>query len=176
MIGNDSLYLIGMPGAGKTTLGRALATRLEMPFRDLDEEIIAQEKRSIPDIFAADGQDYFRQVEAAVLRTLVATQPRIVLATGGGTPCFHQNMDFLLATGTPFYLAVPVPELVQRVKRTLSRRPLLTDIPDEKALTAHITETLALRRQFYDRAPLRCEGVCTVEAMWRLLHTYYTTG
>ncbi|WP_133271403.1 shikimate kinase [Hymenobacter radiodurans] len=176
MITDDSLYLIGMPGAGKTTLGRALAVRLEMPFRDLDEEIIAHEKRSIPEIFAAEGQDYFREVEAAVLRTLVAEQPRMVLATGGGTPCFHQNMDLLLATGTPLYLAVPVPELVQRLRRSLSRRPLLTDIPDEKALTVHISETLALRHQFYDRAPLRCEGICTVEAMWHLLHSYYTTG
>lgn len=176
MLTDNSLYLIGMPGAGKTTLGRALATRLEVPFRDLDEEIVTQEKRSIPEIFAGDGQDYFREVEAAVLRALVASQPRIVLATGGGTPCFHQNMALLLATGTPLYLAVPVPALVQRLQRSLSRRPLLTNIPDEKALTAHISETLALRQQFYDQAPLRCEGICTVEAMWRLLHTYYTTG
>ncbi|GAB2458464.1 shikimate kinase [Hymenobacter qilianensis] len=165
-----------MPGAGKTTLGLALATRLEMPFRDLDEEIVAHEKRSILEIFATDGQDYFREVEAAVLRTLITSQPRMVLATGGGTPCFHQNMDLLLATGIPLYLAVPVPELLQRLRRNLSRRPLLTDIPDEKALTAHISETLALRQRFYDRAPLRCEGICTVEAIWHLLHTYYTTG
>jgi shikimate kinase len=176
MITDTSIYLIGMPGAGKTTLGRALATRLEIPFRDLDEEIVAKEKRSIPDIFAADGEPYFREVEAAVLRALIVAQPHMVLATGGGTPCFHQNMEVLLATGTTLYLAVPIPELVRRLQRAYKSRPLLATIPDENALTTHITETLALRKRFYDLAPLRCEGVCTVETVWHLLTSYYTTG
>ncbi len=103
-------------------------------------------------------------------------RPRIVLATGGGTPCFHQNMAALLASGTTLYLAVPVTELAQRLRRAAVSRPLLTGVPDEKALTVHLSETLAQRRQFYDQALLRCEGACTVEAVLHLLIRYYSTG
>jgi shikimate kinase len=173
---NEKLYLIGMPGAGKTTLGRGLATRLEMPFRDLDQEIVEQEGRSIPEIFATDGEAYFRSTEALVLRKLVDTLPRLVLATGGGTPCFHQNMDLLQATGTALYLSVPITELVRRLLKASRSRPLLAAIPDEKALLTHLTETLAFREQFYAQAPLRCEGTCTVEAVLQLLTRYHSTG
>lgn len=173
---NDKIYLIGMPGAGKTTLGRALATRLEMPFRDLDQEIVAQEGRSIPEIFAAEGEAYFRATEAQVLRTLVAAQPRLVLATGGGTPCFHQNMSVLLTTGTAIHLAVPIEELARRVRHGAATRPLLAAAPDERALITQLGETLASRRQFYDQAPLCCEGICSVEGVLQLLTRYYSTG
>lgn len=176
MLPDASLYLIGMPGAGKTTLGRALATRLQMPFRDLDQEIVARERRSIPEIFAAEGEAYFRATEAAVLRTVVAEQPRLVLATGGGTPCFHQNMNVLLTTGAVLYLALPVETLAQRVRQAAAARPLLAALPDEKALINHLSETLASRRQFYDQAPLRCDGPCSVEAVLQLLTRYHSTG
>lgn len=172
----DKLYLIGMPGAGKTTLGRAVATRLEMPFRDLDQEIVAQEGRSIPEIFAAEGEAYFRAVEAQVLRALVAAHERLVLATGGGTPCFHQNMSVLLTMGTALYLNVSAQELARRVWRGAAARPLLAAVPDEQTLITQLGETLAYRQQFYDQAPLRCEGICSVEGVLQLLTRYLSTG
>jgi len=171
------LYLIGMPGAGKTTLGRALATFYSVPFYDLDEEIVRREGRSIADIFAQEGEAYFREREAATLRAVVAEHEKLVLATGGGTPCFHDNMEVLLDTGLALYLAVPVELLVQRLHRAAAARPLLAGLPDPEALTTRLRETLAAREQFYNRAPLHCAATaCSVESIRRLVMHYQTTG
>lgn len=167
------LSLIGMPGAGKTTLGRGLAVAYEVPFLDLDEEIVRRENRSVADIFAAEGEDYFREREAAVLREVLGRPGRFVLATGGGTPCFHGNLELLLADGPVLYLDVPVAELAARIRAAAAHRPLLAHLPDLETLISRLDETLRGRKQFYDRAPLRCTApACTVESVRRLLDQY----
>lgn len=171
------LYLIGMPGAGKTTLGQALAVAYGLPFRDLDAEIVQREGRSVADIFAVEGEAYFRQCEAAVLRQLIAELPEVVLATGGGTPCFHENLEILLETGLTLYLEVPLAELLRRLERAAAKRPLLAQAATPGALEARLRETLAVRQQFYSRAPLHCTGAtCTVAAVQHLLAHYQTSG
>src|SRR6188768_135637 len=97
------IFLIGLPGSGKTTLGKQLAERLGYAFVDTDEEIVKREGRSIPDIFTQDGEDKFRLMEKEVLEELVG-KTNTVVSTGGGLPCFHQNMFMIRNKGMAIYL------------------------------------------------------------------------
>lgn len=166
----NNLYLIGLPGSGKTTIGRRLAAHYGWEFRDLDVDIVAQAGRTIPEIFAAEGEAGFRQHEANALRAVAARPgPPLVLATGGGTPCFHDNLGVLRATGFALWLDVPLPELVRRLVRASSTRPLLAataahETP-ETALFDQLNRTLAARQQFYSQAHLRHAGAATVPAI-----------
>lgn len=171
------LSLIGMPASGKTTLGRALAVAYGVPFIDLDEEIVRQQQRSIAEVFSTEGEAHFRELEAATLREVLTRHPAFVLATGGGTPCFHGSLDVLLATGPVLYLDVPVPELVRRVQAAAQARPLLAGALETAALEARLHETLAARSRFYDRAHLRYAGhPVSVAAVQQLLGRYLATA
>ncbi len=124
-----NLLLIGMPGCGKTTIGNALAERLERPLVDLDEEIVKTEGRSIPDIFAAEGEEYFRQVEHQVLCRW-AGESGYVISAGGGIVTRPENLeplhwnsfviflqrelDRLPTDGRPVSQANPLEELFRR--------------------------------------------------------------
>ena len=85
------VYLIGLPGSGKTTMGKQLASILEIPFFDLDAEIENQAGKSIPELFKEEGEDFFREKERSCLRSFL-NRDNFILATGGGTPCFFDNL------------------------------------------------------------------------------------
>ena len=159
------LYLIGMPGSGKTTLGRVLADHYALPFFDLDAEIVARAGQVIPAIFLEHGEARFRQLEAEALREITARPGALVLATGGGTPCFHGNLEVLNTTGLTLWLDVPTPTLKARLAAATEKnsRPLLVSTgPTEKWLL----ETLEVRTEFYARAQLRCKAdACSVAAL-----------
>ena len=167
---SNNLYLIGLPGSGKTTIGRRLAAHYGWEFRDLDADIVAQAGCSVPEIFAAEGEAGFRQREADALRTVAARPgPPLVLATGGGTPCFHDNLGVLRETGFTLWLDVPLPELVRRLAQASNTRPLLAATAahesPETALFEHLHRTLAARERFYGQAHLRHSGAATVAAI-----------
>lgn len=148
------LSLLGMPGSGKTTLGRALAQHFDWHFLDLDAEIVARTGQAIPAIFAAHGEAHFRQLEADALRAVVARPEPLVLATGGGTPCFHDNINVLKSSTFTLWLDVPVAVLARRLERGgAARRPLLAAAGPQ--LAAALAETLAARERFYSQACLR---------------------
>jgi shikimate kinase len=137
------IYLVGMPGSGKTTLGKKLAKVLAVEFVDLDEEIEKFVGSPIPQIFLEKGEAYFRQAESRMLTEQAASKLSFVMATGGGAPCFHNGMDVINKTGISIYLDVPVSELVKRVKEK-SNRPLLADVHDHEKTLLNMLETRQL--------------------------------
>ena len=144
------IYLIGMPGSGKTTLGRQLAEELLLLFVDLDKEIEKHEGKSISQIFAEQGEDYFRQVESRLLTEWASSTKGFVMATGGGAPCFYNGMDTIIQTGFSIFLEVPVPELLTRLDRKTDR-PLL-NTADVEERRERITTLSQLRQAIYARA------------------------
>ena len=116
----ENIVLSGMPGAGKSTVGRLLAQELNRPFFDLDEEIVRIAGRSIPEIFATDGEAAFRNLETEVLRDVLANQKGIVLATGGGAILRDENVDLLHRNGKIYFLDRPLEALLPTSDRPLA--------------------------------------------------------
>lgn len=143
------IYLVGFMGAGKTTVGRELAARLDVPFFDLDDLVEAAEKTSIKDIFAHHGEPYFRKRERDILRSTKHLD-RAVIATGGGTFCFDDNVQFIQSEGLSVYLSAPYAVLRGRVGTKSAERPLFRD-----DVAAH--ELYASRIKYYRTADVTVE-------------------
>ena len=136
--------------SGKTSKGRKLARKLNIPFLDLDQIIEEQEDLSISSIFKNKGEEYFRQVEAEVLRSIPQNEKAIV-ALGGGTPCFHDNMEYINSFGTTVYLKRSESRILGRLRQSKQKRPLVANLSDAE-LKAFITESLLQRSGDYKKA------------------------
>src|SRR5690348_5526014 len=93
------VYLVGLPGSGKSTLGKQIAQTLSIPFVDLDHEIEASESKPVKDIFNEQGEEYFRDLEAKTLLSWAFSDKSFVMATGGGAPCFNNGMEVINESG-----------------------------------------------------------------------------
>ncbi len=122
---HQRIYLVGFMGAGKTTIGRLLARRLRWSFNDLDEVIEAGEKQSVPEIFRAHGEPYFRDLEHQYLERL-SGRPNSIVALGGGTFTREDNRDLADRTGLTIWLKVSFPKVAERVKID-GTRPMFQD-------------------------------------------------
>lgn len=153
MESSQNIYLVGLMGAGKTTVGRQLARRLGRPFFDSDHEIVARTGVAIPTIFEIEGEEGFRRREALAIAELTAGRD-MVMATGGGVVLNPENRRLLHDTGWVVYLNVPPALLYERTRHDRNR-PLLK-VPDP---LAKLEELHALRDPLYrEIAHLTIEG------------------
>lgn len=144
------IFLIGYMGSGKTTLGRALGRRLGLQFIDLDLYIESRYMRTISQLFAERGEDKFRSIEREMLHE-VAEMEDVVVACGGGTPCYYDNIDYMNRCGTTVFLSASEDRLFARLSINRNKRPLIKDL-DDKSLRIFIRENLALRMPHYSKA------------------------
>jgi len=140
-------FLIGFMGSGKTTAGRMLAESLRYSFADLDQLIEEREGMPITEIFARKGEDCFRKAETEVLDSLIG-RGRLVVACGGGTACFHDNMQKMKSAGLTLYLKVSPALLAKRLEAQHSTRPLVAGMQGDR-LKNHIRKLLAGRESWY---------------------------
>jgi Shikimate kinase len=157
MAKNHIIYIIGFMGSGKTTAGKKLASLLGWSFIDLDKRIEEYTGKTIPEIFSQNGEDYFRIIETQLLRNLKSCT-KTVISTGGGTPCYIDNMDFMIETGLTIYLKLTPAELKSRLSHSKGERPLINDL-DQKELTFFIKEKLAVREKWYERSDITINGI-----------------
>lgn len=141
-----NVILIGFMGCGKTTVGLKLSYRLRQSVIDTDKEIEKEEKRTISDIFATDGEAYFRQRETACLEKMLQTARDKIISVGGGLPMLEENRKLLKQIGKVFYLRAKPETIYQRLKYDTTRPLLRGDNPEGK-----ITELMAKRASFYEQ-------------------------
>ena len=153
------IFLIGFMGSGKTTVGRMLAKELGYVFADTDNHITDLNHLSVHEIFVQKGEGCFREMERDAIRE-VSRAGDVVVATGGGAPCFFDNMDYMNGAGTTIYLKLTPRGLMKRLEHGRDKRPLLRGKSDAGMLE-YIETVLARREQFYSRAAITvdCEGL-----------------
>ncbi|MDR1698774.1 MAG: shikimate kinase [Prevotellaceae bacterium] len=152
----QQIFLIGYMGSGKTTVGKLLAACLDFSFIDLDHYIENRYNRRISDIFAEFGETGFRKIEHRLLQE-VAEIEIVVVSTGGGAPCFFDNMQLMNSKGMSVYLRTSPAVLAERLQKAQSNRPLLCGKSSEELL-AFIKKMLVERESFYCQASLMVEN------------------
>lgn len=151
------IFLIGFMGCGKTTLGRKLASRLGYEFIDLDHVLEAQADMTIAEYFSSFGEDAFRKLESEVLKHTKYPE-HAVISTGGGLPCFFDNMEWINAHGRSLYIQLSPKTLADRLEHEKISRPLLRDKHGD-VLIAFIGEKLLEREPFYNQATVIANGL-----------------
>lgn len=149
------IFLVGLPGSGKSTLGKELADKLSFEFVDLDEQIVSVIGMSIPEYFKFQGEVNFRMREHEALVEECSSKDQFVMATGGGAPCFHFNMDLMTKQGSVIYLDVSPGDLALRILEDgVEKRPKFSSY-DQQDLIQEIRELKSKREQFYNQAQIK---------------------
>ena len=150
--GMQKIFLIGYMGSGKTSVGKCLAQKIGLQFIDLDFFIENRYRKTINEIFEEKGEPGFRELEHRSLLEIVNFE-NTVISTGGGAPCFYNNMDIMNQSGITVYLKTSVDELAKRLDSCKHNRPLIKDKNIEE-LKEYITENVAKREAFYNQASI----------------------
>ncbi|MBL4653224.1 MAG: AAA family ATPase [Flavobacteriales bacterium] len=150
------VFLLGFMGSGKSTIGKKLASKMNLEFIDLDKLIESEMECSVQDAFALKGEHYFREQETKAL-IKVSKQENVLVALGGGTPCFENNFEIISITGISVYLQLEKVDLYNRLSKNRGGRPLLMSL-NENELETYINSTLDTREEFYKTADITING------------------
>jgi shikimate kinase len=150
------LFLIGYMGSGKSTVGEKLAAKLKYDFIDMDKFIETECGTTIPEIFADKGEAAFRAIENNALKKLIEKE-NVVIACGGGTPCYYDNVELMNKNGLTVYIKMSVDTLISRLSTGKDKRPLIANKSD-KELKEFITRQLEKREDFYHKAQFTVKG------------------
>lgn len=152
------IFLIGLPGGGKSHIGPGIARALNMLYIDTDKEIEKEQDSPIAEIFVQEGEKAFREMETQVLKDCLQ-ETHAVIATGGGMPCHSGNMDAMLKAGLVVRLQPPMEEMANRIlKEGTENRPLFAGADTTDRVTARLKELLAEREPFYGRAHMTIQN------------------
>ena len=138
-------------GSGKSHWGQLLSRKLNIPFFDLDEQIISHEDKSINEIFAENGEEYFRLLEKDVLHIITESHDSFVMACGGGSPCYFNNIDYMNQAGTTVWINTPFEELYKRLIEQKKERPLIRQLTDDQ-VKGFIIKKFSDRKIYYEQA------------------------
>lgn len=144
-------------GCGKSTVGKQLANKIEYSFVDLDELIVEKAGKSIVEIFEQHGEPFFRQLERDVLAGTCNLQ-NVVIATGGGAPCFFDNVNVMNQSGITIYIKMPAKAIISRLSGDINKRPVLKGKTSDELLS-FITDALKHREPFYNQAKITVDGI-----------------
>jgi shikimate kinase len=150
------IFLIGFMGSGKTYCGKQLSGKLHIPFYDLDELIITEKGKTINEIFTEEGEEYFRLKEKEILHTITESHETFIMACGGGTPCYFNNIEYMNESGVTVWMNTPVDILHERLLKEKENRPLLKELSDEQ-LKSYIIKKFADRKMYYEQAAIRID-------------------
>jgi shikimate kinase len=144
-------------GSGKSTFGKKLAKALQFPFIDLDKEIEKKAKCSVSDIFKYLGEDTFRKMESETLKSF-ENEGTFIMATGGGTPCYFDNLSYIQSQGTSIYIELDTKSIYNRLSNAKNIRPTIKGKKEDE-LIQFIEETFEKRKHIYEQADHRVNGL-----------------
>ena len=151
------LFIIGYMASGKTTFGKALAEKTGMHFVDLDEYIETKKGKTITEIFSEEGEEAFRKLEKEMLEEAVAEDENLILACGGGTPCYFDNLEVMNSQGITVFLETSIPVLITRLQLQNAERPLVAGKTDDE-IREKVLSQLCERLPHYMEAKLKWHG------------------
>ena len=153
----NTIFLIGYMGAGKSAIGKSLSKNNGYKFYDLDKYIEEKEGRKIFEIFNDNNEVYFRKIENSYLKEISLIKENKIISTGGGTPCFEDNLEIIHTLPNSFsvYLKASVETLIDRLKDSIKNRPLILHLDDPDQLKEFITKHLFERSFYYEKSQVK---------------------
>ncbi|CAM1354391.1 shikimate kinase [Tenacibaculum halocynthiae] len=147
------IFFLGYMASGKSTIGKIVAKKYNLPFIDLDDYIEKKENKTVSEIFQSKGEIYFRKKENEYLKELVEAEDNFVLSLGGGTPCYGNNMDLITKSKNTisFYLRASISTIINRLKSEKEQRPLVANLKNDD-LNEFVAKHLFERSYFYNQA------------------------